>query len=215
MKHFITIFFFSISINLIFSQEDNQIFYKVEGDSVYSSHINLEEVTVYKPIKLESREDLVMYYTLKRKTLKVYPYAKMASERLTKLNSRLLKIKSNRKKKKYTKLLEKFIQDELTEELKKLTKTEGQILVKLIHRETGITAYELVKELRNGFRAFSYNTIAKFFDISLKKEFNPENQQGRPLYRRCIDQKWGIAYAVKLVDFQIVNNYVGKKIFIF
>ena len=177
MKHFITIFFFSISINLIFSQEDNQIFYKVEGDSVYSSHINLEEVTVYKPIKLESREDLVMYYTLKRKTLKVYPYAKMASERLTKLNSRLLKIKSNRKKKKYTKLLEKFIQNELTEELKKLTKTEGQILVKLIHRETGITAYELVKKLRNGFRAFSYNTIAKFFDISLKKEFNPENNK--------------------------------------
>ena len=177
MKHFITIFFFSISINLIFSQEDNQIFYKVEGDSVYSSHINLEEVTVYKPIKLESREDLVMYYTLKRKTLKVYPYAKMASERLIKLNSRLLKIKSNRKKKKYTKLLEKFIQDELTEELKKLTKTEGQILVKLIHRETGITAYELVKKLRNGFRAFSYNTIAKFFDISLKKEFNPENNK--------------------------------------
>ena len=177
MKYFITIIFFSISINLIYSQEDNQIFYKVEGDSVYSSHINLDEVTVYKPIKLETHEDLVMYYTLKRKTLKVYPYAKMASDRLTKLNSRLLKIKSNRKKKKYTKLLEKFIQDELTEELKKLTKTEGQILVKLIHRETGITAYDLVKELRNGFRAFSYNTIAKFFDISLKKEFNPENNK--------------------------------------
>jgi len=177
VKYFIIIFFFSISINLIYSQEDNQIFYKVEGDSVYSSHINLDEVTVYKPIKLETHEDLVMYYTLKRKTLKVYPYAKMASDRLTKLNSRLLKIKSNRKKKKYTKLLEKFIQDELTEELKKLTKTEGQILVKLIHRETGITAYDLVKELRNGFRAFSYNTIAKFFDISLKKEFNPENNK--------------------------------------
>ena len=126
---------------------------------------------------METHEDLVMYYTLKRKTLKVYPYAKMASERLTKLNSRLLKIKSNRKKKKYTKLLEKFIQDELTEELKKLTKTEGQILVKLIHRETGITAYDLVKELRNGFRAFSYSIIAKFFDISLKKEFNPKNNK--------------------------------------
>ena len=191
MKHFITIFFFSISINLIYSQEDNQIFYKVEGDSVYSSHINLEEVTVYKPIKLESHEDLVMYYTLKRKTLKVYPYAKMASERLTKLNSRLLKIKSNRKKKKYTKLLEKFIQDELTEELKKLTKTEGQILVKLIHRETGITAYELVKELRNGFRAFSYNTIAKFFDISLKKEFNPENNK-EDLYIEDVLTKNGV-----------------------
>ena len=115
-----------------------------------------------------------MYYTLKRKALKVYPYAKMASDRLVKLNSRLEKIKSKRKRKKYTRMLEKFLQDELTAELKRLTRTEGQILVKLIYRETGTTAFDLVKELRNGFRAFTYNTFASFFDISLKTEYNPE-----------------------------------------
>ena len=71
-------------------------------------------------------------------------------------------------------MLEKFLQDELTAELKRLTRTEGQILVKLIYRETGTTAFDLVKELRNGFRAFTYNTIASFFDISLKTEYNPE-----------------------------------------
>ena len=175
MKKYALIFVFCLFSNFLKSQENADTYYKIEGDSIYSSHINLNEVTVYRPIKLETNEDLVMYYTLKRKTLKVYPYAIMASERLTKLNSRLTKIKSKRKKKKYTRMLEKFLQDELTAELKRLTRTEGQILVKLIHRETGITAYNLVKELRNGFRAFTYNSVAKIFDISLKREYDPKN----------------------------------------
>ena len=175
MKKYALIFVFCLFSIFLKSQENADTYYKIEGDSIFSSHINLNEVTVYRPIKLETNEDLVMYYTLKRKTLKVYPYAIMASERLTKLNSRLTKIKSKRKKKKYTRMLEKFLQDELTAELKRLTRTEGQILVKLIHRETGITAYELVKELRNGFRAFTYNSIAKIFDISLKREYDPQN----------------------------------------
>lgn len=175
MKKYALIFICFFTSNFVLSQENADTYYKIEGDSIFSSHINLKEVTIYKPINLETNEDLVMYYTLKRKTLKVYPYAKMASERLTKLNSRLTKIKSKRKKKKYTRMLEKFLQDELTAELKRLTRTEGQILVKLIHRETGITAYNLVKELRNGFRAFTYNSVAKIFDISLKREYDPKN----------------------------------------
>jgi len=175
VKKYALIFICFLTSNFILSQENADTYYKIEGDSIFSSHINLKEVTIYKPINLETNEDLVMYYTLKRKTLKVYPYAKMASERLTKLNSRLTKIISKRKKKKYTRILEKFLQDELTAELKRLTRTEGQILVKLIHRETGITAYNLVKELRNGFRAFTYNSVAKIFDISLKREYDPKN----------------------------------------
>jgi hypothetical protein len=175
VKKYALILICFLTSNFILSQQNADTYYKIEGDSIFSSHINLKEVTIYKPINLETNEDLVMYYTLKRKTLKVYPYAKMASERLTKLNSRLTKIKSKRKKKKYTRMLEKFLQDELTAELKRLTRTEGQILVKLIHRETGVTAYNLVKELRNGFRAFTYNSVAKIFDISLKREYDPKN----------------------------------------
>jgi len=68
----------------------------------------------------------------------------------------------------------RFEGDSISEKLKKLTRTEGQILVKLIHRQTGSTAFDLIKELRSGWRAFWYNTTAKAFKISLKKEFNPE-----------------------------------------
>ena len=168
---FFLIFF--LQFVTLFSQNENSTYFKIEGDSVFKKEIDLKEVVVYKPVIFADNQERLDYFVLKRKVLKVYPYAKMASERLAKLNHRLDKIKSKRKKKKYTKMLEKFLQEELTAELKKLTRTEGQILVKLIYRETGSTAFSLVRELRNGFRAFTYNTIAKVFKISLKEEYNP------------------------------------------
>ena len=168
---FFLIFF--LQLVTVFSQDENSTYFKIEGDSVFKKEIDLKEVVVYKPVIFADNQERLDYFVLKRKVLKVYPYAKMASERLAKLNDRLDKIKSKRKKKKYTKMLEKFLQEELTAELRKLTRTEGQILVKLIYRETGITAFSLVRELRNGFRAFTYNTIAKVFKISLKEEYNP------------------------------------------
>lgn len=168
---FFLIFF--LQLVTVFSQDENSTYFKIEGDSVFKKEIDLKEVVIYKPVVFANNQERLNYFVLKRKVLKVYPYAKMASERLAKLNDRLDKIKSKRKKKKYTKMLEKFLQEELTAELKKLTRTEGQILVKLIYRETGSTAFSLVRELRNGFRAFTYNTIAKVFKISLKEEYNP------------------------------------------
>ena len=168
---FFLIFF--LQFVTVFSQDENSTYFKIEGDSVFKKEIDLKEVVVYKPLIFADNQERLNYFVLKRKVLKVYPYAKMASERLAKLNDRLNKIKSKRKKKKYTKMLEKFLQEELTAELKKLTRTEGQILVKLIYRETGSTAFSLVRELRNGFRAFTYNTIAKVFKISLKEEYDP------------------------------------------
>ena len=170
---FFLIFF--LQFVTVFSQDENSTYFKIEGDSIFKKEIDLKEVVVYKPVIFADNQERLNYFVLKRKVLKVYPYAKMASERLAKLNDRLDKIKSKRKKKKYTKMLEKFLQEELTAELRKLTRTEGQILVKLIYRETGITAFSLVREPRNGFRAFTYNTIAKVFKISLKEEYDPLN----------------------------------------
>lgn len=147
----------------------------IEGDSIFQQSIALEEVYIFGKLNFSSYQDKLKYYILRRKTFKVYPYAKMASERLEELNDSLLKIKRKRKKKKYTKKIQKYIEEEFSEELKKLTRTEGQILVKLIYRQTGNTTYDLVKDLRSGWRAFWYNTTAKMFKISLKEEYHPES----------------------------------------
>lgn len=146
----------------------------VAGDSMLQSSIALEEAYVFGKLKFSSYNDKLRYYILRRKTHKVYPYAKLAAERLVELNDSLASIKNKRKRKKYTRKVQKYIEEEFSEELKKLTRTEGQILVKLIYRQTGTTAFDLVKELRNGWRAFWYNTTAKFFKISIKEEFHPD-----------------------------------------
>jgi len=146
----------------------------MEGDSIFKTSIALDEVYVFGKLKFENYDEKLRYYILRRKTLKVYPYAKLAAERLVELNDSLQHIKKKRHRKKYTKKIQKYIEGEFSDELKKLTRTEGQILVKLVHRQTGITAFDLVKELRSGWRAFWYQTTAKMFKISIKEEFHPD-----------------------------------------
>jgi hypothetical protein len=145
----------------------------IEGDSIVQSSIALDEVYVFSKLKFSTYNDKLRYYILRRKTIKVYPYAKLAAERLSELNDSLANIKKKRKRKKYTKQVQKYIEGEFSDELKKLTRTEGQILIKLIYRQTGKTTFDLVKELRSGWRAFWYSTTAKMFKISLKEEYNP------------------------------------------
>ncbi|NNE31107.1 MAG: DUF4294 domain-containing protein [Winogradskyella sp.] len=155
-------------------QDTTQVHYIIiEGDSIPVTSVELDEVLVLPNLHFEDRDARIRYIILRRKTLKVYPYAKLAAERLEALQKRLASLERNRDKKKYAKVIQKYIEDEFSAELKKLTKTEGQILVKLIHRQTGKTTFNLIKELRNGWRAFWFNSTAKLFNISLKEEFSP------------------------------------------
>ena len=148
-------------------------YYIVQGDTIPREYIDLEEVVLLNKLSFNNKVDRRRYLILRRKTRKVYPYAKLASERLLTMTKRLQTIKKKRQASKYTKRIQKYIEQEFSEKLKKLTRTEGQILVKLIHRQTGTTAYDLVKELRTSWRAFWYNTTASLFNISLKQKYTP------------------------------------------
>ncbi|HEY9184827.1 MAG TPA: DUF4294 domain-containing protein [Salegentibacter sp.] len=147
------------------------------GDTIPREAIDLDEVVILKDLKFDNLQERRRYLILRRKTRKVYPYAKLASERLVSLNSRLDEIESRGARKRYTRIVQNYIEDEFSAELKKLTHTEGQILVKLIHRQTGTTAFNLVRNLKSGWRAFWYNTTASLFDISLKEKYDPHNSQ--------------------------------------
>ncbi|UCE93503.1 MAG: DUF4294 domain-containing protein, partial [Flavobacteriaceae bacterium] len=92
------------------------------------------------------------------------------------INKELEGIKSKRKRKKKVKQIQEFMEGEFAGQLKKLTRTEGRILIKLIHRQTGETMYELIKEYRSGWKAFWYNSSANMFRLSLKKEYKPKEE---------------------------------------
>lgn len=155
-------------------EEEDSLLYKFETDTIPNSGIRLKEVVLFQPLRFKSMEELRNYVILRNRTLRVYPYAKLAADRLDTLSMRLGEIKNNRQKKIYIKRIEKFIYDEFEEELKKLSRSQGRILIKLVHRQTGSTTHELIKDLRNGWKAMVYQTTASFFKLSLKDTYDPE-----------------------------------------
>ena len=176
-------------------QEDlgelDEILYKFETDSIPNSGIRLKEVVLFQPLRFRSMKELREYVILRNRTLRVYPYAKLAADRLDTLSMRLEDIKNKRQKKIYIKRVEKFIYDEFEEELKKLSRSQGRILIKLVHRQTGATTHELIKELRNGWKAMIYQTTASFFKLSLKDTYNPEKNYEDFLIEDILQRAYG------------------------
>lgn len=177
----LSILFFLMSAGLMAQEDTTEVdtlqkrYMIILGDTIPREAIDLDEVVILKDLKFDNLQERRRYLILRRKTRKVYPYAKLASERLVSLNSRLDEIESRSDRKRYTRIVQDYIEEEFSSELKKLTHTEGQILVKLIHRQTGTTAFNLVRNLKSGWRAFWYNTTASLFEISLKEKYDPHN----------------------------------------
>lgn len=137
--------------------------------------IDLEEVLFFgnQPF-FKDEEQRKKYELLRYRVRKVYPYAKMAADKLYKIERTLDTLPNQRQRKRYTKQVQEDAEARFTDELKKLSCSQGRILIKLIYRQTGYSAYDLVKNLRSGWRAFWYNNTAWFYDLSLKSTYAPE-----------------------------------------
>lgn len=110
---------------------------------------------------------------LRAKVYKVYPYAIQAKQVLNKIDYDLGENAKRRDRKKYLAALDAELNKKYKDELKEFSTSEGQILVKLINRETGRDVYSLIKELKGGFNARMYQTAFKFFDNNLKTQYDP------------------------------------------
>jgi len=181
------IFFLVISI-LIFKsalcQKVNVVDFEiVDGDTIFISDVPEVEILAFK-----NKEERARYYILKRRVLKVYPYALVAKEKLHEIRIGLDSIPKRRQKKRYTKEVTKWVKEEYTDRLKNLTMTEGKILVKLIYRETHTTSYDIVKSYRGRFNAFFWQTMARLWNNDLKTEYDPVNIREDMLIEHIIIQ---------------------------
>lgn len=147
-----------------------------ENDTILNDTIELPEIIIRKEkLDIEARKQFLL---LQNRVYKAYPYAKITSERLTALNKGMENLKSEKEKKKYFKIVENYLTNEFEAKLKKLSRKQGQILVKLIHRQTGTTTYDLITNLKSGWKAFWSNVTARMFDINLKTKYDPyENNE--------------------------------------
>ena len=144
---------------------------EVNGEKIPTKLLN--EITI-SPLQL-SHQEWISYFRLQKKVNKVYPYAQKAKIQLREIENDLMYADTKKEKRRISKLHERWLREHFTEDLKKLRRSEGRILIKLIHYETGMSSYDLIKEYRNGLTALLWQKLAKLYDGNLKIRFNPED----------------------------------------
>ena len=175
---YITFFLLSIIISAYSQAIDSRITYmkkKVEnGDTIYL--YQYPQVVIIEKRVFKSKREKAKYTRLVYNVKKVYPYAKLAGEKLRAYNEILKKVKSEPEKKRIMKKAEDELKLQFEGEIRKLSYNQGKILIKLIDRETGATSYEIIKELRGVFTAFFWQQISRLFGSDLKMEYDPFNE---------------------------------------
>ena len=117
-------------------------------------------------------EEEKAFKLLKKRIIKVYPYARRAVEMLDELDEVTSSLDKKKHEKKYKKNLEKELKEQFTTELKKLSVGQGKVLIKLIERETGEPFYSILKDNKNGVTAFFYQNIGKRFGYDLREGYD-------------------------------------------
>lgn len=120
----------------------------IDGDTI--AIFQLEDVIISSRRKAKSKKYQRRYGRIKKKVLRVYPYAEITRELIEDYDSELAEYTSESEKKRFLKNAEDELKAEFEGEIRNLRVSEGKILIKLIDRETGKTSYDLIKQLRGG-----------------------------------------------------------------
>ncbi|MVN89872.1 DUF4294 domain-containing protein [Mucilaginibacter aquatilis] len=137
----------------------------------------LPEVPVVSVRIWPSEADRKAYYRLRYNVYKVIPYARIAGDKYRQLQRDLALTSDKHKQKELVKTCEKEVKELFNAQIKNLTITQGEILIKLIDREVGTTSYELAKQLKGGFQAFMFQSVARIFGHNLKETYDPEQER--------------------------------------
>lgn len=173
-KSFIFILFSFVFSIVGFSQNQNSQVVRAiitEGDTLIT--VNLPEFCISERMTWKIKKKIKKHNKLVYHVKKVYPYAKLAGIKLTEYEYLLVNAKNDKERRKLMKQAEEELRDEFEDDLKKLTFTQGAILIKLVDRETGDSSYALIQELRGKFVAFFWQAFARLFGYNLKAEYDP------------------------------------------
>lgn len=170
-----------------FAQVKNDPFIKGKNDTIQVAITNVDDelipwftltdIEIYSTRIFKSPEERAKFNRLRYNVLRVLPYAMFARHRYARLQQDMASNLSRREKKKLIKVFEKEVKDMFNREIKNLTITQGGILIKLIDRETGSSSYELLKDMKGGFTAFCYQSVARIFGNNLKNKYDPQEDR--------------------------------------
>ncbi|NDV78786.1 DUF4294 domain-containing protein [Dysgonomonas sp. 511] len=145
-----------------------------EGDTV--AIFALRPVHIFAPRKFRNNKERQAYSRLVRDVKKTYPYARFIAESIIETYEYMETLSTEKEKQKYLEDVQKFMMDEYKPKMKKMTKNQGKILVKLVDRECNTVSYNIVKALVGSFKATLYNAFAGLFGNSLKTRYEPDGK---------------------------------------
>ena len=142
------------------------------GDSI--QYMEMNNVYVFPPITFSSKKQQGAYMRLVKNVKTVLPIAKEANMIMMETVEYLETLPSKKAKEEHMKRVEQSIMQEYKPRMKKLTYSQGKLLIKLIYRESHSSGYELIQAFLGPVRAGFYQAFAWAFGASLKKEYDPE-----------------------------------------
>ena len=145
-----------------------------KGDTIPA--VQLPNVYIFRPLKFKNEKERREYYRLVRNVKKTLPLAREINRAVIETYEYIEKLTDKTAREKHLKIGEKGLKEQYTPIMKKLTFSQGKLLIKLVNRQTDSSSYELVKAFMGPFKAGFYQTFAALFGASLKKEYHPEGE---------------------------------------
>jgi hypothetical protein len=142
-----------------------------EGDTVLVLVFN--EITVYPPFKFKNKKQEEFYWRTVRDVKKTLPYAKLICETLIETYEYIETFPTQKEREKYLKDMESAVFEQYKPVLKKFTKGQAKMLVKLIQRETNQSGYDILKAFLGSFRATFWQGFGRLFGVNIKGKFTP------------------------------------------
>lgn len=180
MKKLICFLLYLFTTGSIFAQSDTlikrnklafKIGYEIQGNDTLPVYLLNKYIITAKVTK--TKEEIDAYNNLVRWVRKALPYAKLAAFRLQMMEDNLNLLTSEKEKKKYIKECEKSIKAQFMDDLKNMYVEEGKILLKLIHRETGESTWDIMKDYGGTFETLLFQTMAKTYNADMKVTYDP------------------------------------------
>ena len=163
---------------------------EVTGDTLY--HVVFMPLTVYPELKFKNKKDEDFYWRTVRDVKKALPYAKLICRTLTETYEYIETLPDTKAREKHLNEMEKEVFNQYKPELKKFTRTQARVLVKLIQRETNQSSYDIIKAFLGSFRAGFWQAFGKMFGVSLKGQYNPKTDEKDAIIERiCIEVEQG------------------------
>lgn len=173
MRYAVLITFLFLWLTLQTRAQSDKVFRALVEANDTVAQVDLKTVRIVSKRTWRDMRQRNRFLKLQKKVEKVYPYARLAAQKLEEYAHELEEVTSEKERKAFYKAIEAELKEEFEGELRKLTISEGRILIKLIDRETGNTSYALVKDLRGKFSAFFWQSLARVFGQNLKSSYDP------------------------------------------